>query len=137
MAMTIPELFEAAVAEASDKAWLLQEEHQLTYADAHAAIGRAAAGLTERGIGQGDLVLATARNRPEYVLLWLAAMYAGAVYIAVNPKSTGAELDGLIGQVKPGLVVGDDEVARLLATDGPAPSGPGPARPDDPAVLIP
>jgi carnitine-CoA ligase len=136
MALTIPELFEAAVADVPAQEWLLHEDATFTYDEAHARIGRAAAALAQRGVGPGDRVLATAHNRPEYVFAWLAAMYLGALYVAVDPRGTEAELAGLVAQVEPKLVVGDEDV-DLFARDAPAPSGPGPARPDDPAVLIP
>jgi carnitine-CoA ligase len=137
MALTIPELFDGAVAEVPDKPWLHFEDETFTYADAHARIGRAAAALADRGIGPGDRVLATAHSRPAYVFLWLAAMYRGAIYAGVDPRSTETELSGLVGQVEPKLVVTDDEVDGLFAGEAPAPSGPGPAQPDDAAVLIP
>ena len=47
-----------------------------------------------------------------------------------------AELEGLIGQVEPKLVVTDDELPDLFAQPGDL-DGPGPADPDDAAVLIP
>jgi crotonobetaine/carnitine-CoA ligase len=137
MALTIPELFEAAAAEVAEKAWLIYEDEAFTYAQARERIGRAAAALAELGAGPGDLVLATARNRPEYVFTWLAAMYLGAIYVAVDPRSTEAELAGLVGQVKPKLVVDDGAVDGLFSRPAPPLAGPGPARPDDPAVLIP
>ena len=87
-------------------------------------------------MGRGDVVLATARNDPSYVFLWLAAAYTGAIYVAVDPRQTAAELDGLIGQVEPKLVMTDDELPGLFAQPGGL-DGPGPAEPDDPAVLIP
>ena len=137
MAMTIPELFEAAVAEVPDKPWLLYEDETFTYAQARDRIGRAAGTLAELGVGAGDLVLATAHNRPEYLFTWLAGMYLGAIHMAVDPRSTESELAGLAGQVEPKLVVDDDNVAGLFTRAGPTLEGPGPARPDDPAVLIP
>ncbi|MDX6673992.1 MAG: carnitine-CoA ligase [Solirubrobacteraceae bacterium] len=137
MALTIPELFEAAAAEVPEKAWLIYEDEAFTYAQARERIGRAAAALAELGAGPGDLVLATARNRPEYVFTWLAAMYLGAIYVAVDPRSTESELAGLVGQVKPKLVVDDGAVDGLFSRATPPLAGPGPARPDDPAVLIP
>jgi carnitine-CoA ligase len=87
-------------------------------------------------VEKGDLVLATARNDPRYLFLWLAAAYAGVIYVAVDPRQTPAELDGLVGQVRPKLVVTDDELPELFAQPG-ALDGPGPAGPDDAAVLIP
>ena len=54
MALTIPELFEAAVAEVPDKPWLLYEDEAFTYAQARERIGRAAArpGRARRGPGR-------------------------------------------------------------------------------------
>jgi carnitine-CoA ligase len=81
-------------------------------------------------------VLATARNDPRYVFLWLATAYLGAIYAAVDPRQTETELRGLIGQVGPKLVVTDENVDELFAAPGEL-NGPGPAEHDDPAVLIP
>src|SRR3954447_2963528 len=130
----MPQLFEAAAAEVPDKPWLLYEDESYTYAQARERIGGAAAALAERGIGRGDLVLTAARNAPEYVFLWLGAAYLGAIYVPANPKSSAAELQGLIDQVQPRLVV--EDAAELLAAPAPPADVPG-AAPDDPAVLIP
>ena len=81
-------------------------------------------------------MLATARNDPRYVFLWLAAAYTGAIYAGVDPRQTGTELDGLIGQVEPALIVTDENLDELFAEPGRL-DGPGPATHDDPAVLIP
>jgi carnitine-CoA ligase len=81
-------------------------------------------------------VLATARNDPRYVFLWLAAAYAGAIYVAVDPRQTDTELRGLIAQVEPKLVVTDENLDELFARPGEL-DGSGPAGHDDPAVLIP
>lgn len=81
-------------------------------------------------------MLATARNDPRYVFLWLACAYSGAIYLGVDPRQTRAELDGLIGQTSPKLVVSDEGLDELFADDGRL-EGPGPAAHDDPAVLIP
>ena len=81
-------------------------------------------------------MLATARNDPRYVFLWLATAYLGAIYVGVDPRQTKAELDGLVSQVEPRLTVTDDELDELFAEPGEL-DGPGPAAHDDPAVLIP
>lgn len=95
-----------------------------------------AAGLRERGVGRGDRVVAKARNDSHCVFLWLATAYLGAIQVAVDPRQTATELEGLVGQVQPRLVV-DDERLDELFEDGAELDGPGPAVHDDPAVLIP
>jgi carnitine-CoA ligase len=81
-------------------------------------------------------VLATARNDPRYLFLWLATAYLGAIQVAVDPRQTETELEGLIGQVEPKLVVTDEDLDELFGVPGEL-DGPGPATDDDPAVLIP
>jgi carnitine-CoA ligase len=136
MIRTIPNLLAAAVAEVPDKLWLLHEDESFTYAQAHELVRRAAAGLAARGVGRRDVVLATARNEPAYLFVWLGSMQLGAVYLAANPASSEAELAGLAEQVRPRLIVSDADVDDLLAAQ-PAAHGPGPAQPEDAAVLIP
>ena len=92
--------------------------------------------MARRGVAKGDLVLATARNDPRYIFLWLAAAYTGAIYLAVDPRQTETELSGLVAQTDPKLVVTDDGLDELFAEEGDL-DGPGPATHDDPAVLIP
>ena len=133
---TIPDLFEEATAAAPERPWLFFEDEVHTYAGARERIAAAAAGLRERGVGKGDPVLATARNDSRYVFLWLATAYLGAIWVGVDPRATPTELQGLVGQVEPKLVVTDDELDALLAEPGEL-DGPGPAGHDDPAVLIP
>jgi crotonobetaine/carnitine-CoA ligase len=130
MALTIPALFDAAVEEAPHKTWLLHEDVSFTYADARRRIARVASALAERGIGRGDLVLGTAHSRPEYVFTWLACAYLGAIWVPTDPRATDAELDGLIGQVQPVLVIKEPlDGEEIELTDV--------AREDDAAVLIP
>jgi carnitine-CoA ligase len=124
------------VASVPDKDWLFFEDDVYTYARARERIAAAAAGLARRGVGQGDLVLATARNDARYVFLWLATAYLGAIYVGVDPRQTDTELQGLVGQVEPKLVVSDGDLDGLFAQPREL-DGPGPATHDDAAVLIP
>jgi carnitine-CoA ligase len=156
MALTIPDLFDAAVSEAADRTWLVHEDATFTYGEAQARIARAAAVLAELGVSRGDLVLAPARNSPAYLFAWLAVVRLGAVFVPVDPRGSAPELTGLAEQVRPALVLTDGElpeataaaleracrgavadVAELSAADVPAEPGESPAQPDDPAVLIP
>ena len=136
---TIPRLFEAAAAAVPDKAWLIAGDAELTYAQARERILAVAGAVAERGVGRGDLVLTAMHNRPEHLLTWLALAYLGAIHVTANPASSAAELAGLEAQVAPRLALLDPAEVAALAHAGapPAPEGPGPARPEDPAVLIP
>lgn len=148
MKRTIPTLFRRAVDAAADSTWLLAGEHVITYSQAIDQIERAASALRAAGVGPGDRVLVTARNTPEYLLVWLALMEVGAVQVPVNPKSSRDELAGFVQQATPRLIVTDDDLAPLVGDFQrvdvgeiftAAPDGRGPANVDerDLAVMIP
>src|SRR5215469_10033309 len=112
---TIPRLLAAAADRNSDGAWLRSDAGSLTFGAALAAVGLTAEALRDAGIRKGDLVMLTARTTPPYLLSWLAVTTLGAIAVAVNPRSSAAELSGLIGQVQPKLLVTDAGLSDLVA----------------------
>jgi acyl-CoA synthetase (AMP-forming)/AMP-acid ligase II len=110
---TIPRLLAAAADRDSGGIWLRSDEGTLTFEGAVAAVGRTAAALAA-GVRKGDLIMLTAATTPTYLLCWLAITSLGAVAVAVNPRSSGAELAGLIRQVRPRLLVTDAGLAGLV-----------------------
>jgi carnitine-CoA ligase len=146
-ATTIDELFDRAVERHADKVWLLYEDERHTYADAAARIAAIAAALVDRGVGHGDLVMATTRNEPGYLFTWLAVVRLGAIFVPANPRGSAAELAGLAEQTRPRLIVTDAGLAGMfepptvpvdeLAAAPAAPAPPAAAKGGDPAVLIP
>jgi len=111
---TIPRLLAAAADRDSDGIWLRSDEGTLSFAGAAAAVGRTAAALQAAGARRGDLVMLTAATTPHYLLCWLAVTSLGAVAVAVNPRSSAAELAGLVRQVQPRLLVTDAGLAGLI-----------------------
>src|SRR3954451_14200614 len=111
MPRTISRLFRAAVDDAAGAPWLFAGDDQWTYADAQAAIERAASALRAEGVEPGNRVLVTARNDARYLLVWFALMEVGAVEVPLNPASSVAELAGFVRQVGPALVVADATLA--------------------------
>ena len=61
------------------------------------------------------------RNTPEYVFTWLGAQYLGAILVTANPASSAAELEGLVAQARPRILVCDGAAAGLgeAGPDGP------------------
>jgi crotonobetaine/carnitine-CoA ligase len=134
---TISNLFDAAVEAAPGKTWLLHENGEFTYEQAHARIGAATAGLGDLGVEKGDLVLATMRNRPDHLFTWLGLMRLGAILVPANPQSSEAELVGLARQTDPRLTLTDGDVEALFSRSAAGSPGRARPRPEDPAVLIP
>lgn len=83
--------------------------------------------------------MVTPRTTPAYALTWLAIASMGAIAVTVNPASTAAELDGLLAQTSPKLLITDDNVDDIVDGRSPESDGSvaGMVTPDDVAVLIP
>ena len=114
---TIPRLLAAAAGRDSEGTWLRSDSGSLTFGGTVAAVGLTAEALTAAGVRRGDLVMMTARSTPPYLICWLALTALGAVTVAVNPRSTAAELAGLTGQTQPRALITDEGLADLVAED--------------------
>lgn len=69
-----------------------------TYAEFDALVDEAACGLLALGIEKGDHVAIWSTNRPEWVVLQLAAARVGAVLVTVNPAFREEELEYVLKQ---------------------------------------
>ena len=79
-----------------------------------------AGGCGRRGWPRRPVVV-TARNTAPYLLFLLALSASGAVAVPTNPRSAPAELAGLVGQVRPRLVVSDRGLDPLVEQSGVGP----------------
>ncbi|HVY00129.1 MAG TPA: malonyl-CoA synthase [Pseudorhodoplanes sp.] len=87
----------------------------LTYGDMLSRSARLANVLVAHGVKPGDRVAAQVEKTPENMLLYLAALRAGAVYLPLNTAYTPAELDYFIGDAEPALFVCDPARRGALA----------------------
>jgi malonyl-CoA/methylmalonyl-CoA synthetase len=89
----------------------------ITYGDMLARTAQIANVLVARGVKPGDRVAVQVEKTAENLLLYLATLRAGAVYLPLNTAYTLAELDYFIGDAEPSLVVCDpakrDGVAEI------------------------
>ncbi|KAJ7520449.1 hypothetical protein O6H91_19G006200 [Diphasiastrum complanatum] len=77
----------------------------LTYEDLYGRVRAAAAGLSQIGIGHGDVVMIVAPNSIENVVAMLAVMFAGGVVTSANPVSTVSEIANQVKDSNPKLIV--------------------------------
>jgi malonyl-CoA/methylmalonyl-CoA synthetase len=92
-----------------------------TYDDAFALSGRLAGAMDTLGIRPGDRVAVQVEKSAEALILYLACLRSGAVYLPLNTAYTLAELDYFIGDAEPRLVVvapAADDLAAILYTSG-------------------
>lgn len=93
----------------------------ISYAELLARSGGMARALVARGLVPGDRVLVQVGKSVEALLLYLACLRAGLVYVPVNPGATARERDYFVGDAEPALVVDDGLLGELAGT----PDAPG------------
>ena len=95
---------------------------RITYADLIARAGQMANVLVSRGVKPGDRVAAQTEKSVPALVLYLATIRAGAVYLPLNTAYTLNELEYFIGDAEPSLVVCDpakaDGIGKLAAKVG-------------------
>jgi len=100
-----------------------------TYEAMHQRVGQVAAWLVSLGVGRGDRVGVLALNSSDTMDIIFATWRLGAVHLALNFRLTAPELDYIIGNAEPKVVVFDREltatvealtvdVANLIETTG-------------------
>ena len=77
----------------------------LTYAGLNDNAGRTASLLAARGVAKGDRVAILTRNRIEFFELLFGCAKLGAILVPLNWRMPPAELDGLIADSEPALLV--------------------------------
>jgi len=63
-----------------------------TFADLVTNANRIAAGLVARGMTRGDRFALMMRNHPEFVETMIAASWAGAIFVPIDPRTRGEKL---------------------------------------------
>ena len=74
----------------------------------------AAAGLRERGLGEGSVVGLVLPSDVDYVAIYLGAARIGAVTAGINPLLTQAEVTRCLDTLDADLLVADPGLARLV-----------------------
>ncbi|MDX2274329.1 MAG: class I adenylate-forming enzyme family protein [Hyphomonadaceae bacterium] len=89
----------------------IEQGHKLTFAELGQHVERAARRLAADGVGEGDCVAVLAPPSADYLVSFLATTARGATWLGLNPKYTAHELQNLIADAKPKLVLARPEIA--------------------------
>ncbi|MBR0940153.1 malonyl-CoA synthase [Bradyrhizobium liaoningense] len=92
-----------------------QDGGRISYGDLIARAGQMANVLVARGVQPGDRVAVQVEKSVANIVLYLATVRAGAVYLPLNTAYTLNELDYFIGDAEPSLVICDPSKAEGLA----------------------
>jgi long-chain acyl-CoA synthetase len=94
--------------------FLVQGERRQTFADHAVAVDHAVIELHARGVAHGDRVLILSGNHIETIVLWWAAVCAGAIPVLGNSWWSPVEISGAVGDIDPRIVVADDKRAARV-----------------------
>lgn len=118
-------IFAARFARHPDKPCLiLTDGRAWTYNDIERASAKLANLLTALGLQRGDRVAVQVDKSPEALVLYLASLRAGTVFLPLNPAYTPAEVEHFLNDAQPGLFVCRPqfrEAALLLAAQSGVP----------------
>src|SRR4051812_28194536 len=102
------------------KAIAIFEGEATTYAEMAARAPSLAGGLSERGVGRGDVVALLAYNSTEFLETIFAANHLGAVAMPINYRLAAPEVRFILEHSEAKVFVHDDalEVVAIAASDG-------------------
>jgi acyl-CoA ligase (AMP-forming) (exosortase A-associated) len=120
------ELLDRSAQRAPERPALRYRGQSSTYAEVRTATVKLSAGLERLGIRRGDRIAVHLPNRPEAILLAIAAARLGAVFLPLNPALRARQLAHVL----------KDSGARMLVTGGVVLSQLQPFMPIDPLDFI-
>jgi len=112
---TLNEIYEASAAQFGDRTFLLFEDQRLSFAQFFA---RAEWMRQHIGAKPGERIAIAMRNRPEWLVAFVAITASGASAVLVNSRGTPADIAAAVDITDCPLVVADGPRARALAEAG-------------------
>ena len=112
--------FEQKFLRYSNRSFLVSDHRTLRYDEIHNETGRYVSMFTEMQINKGDRIVVQVEKSIEAVLLYLACLRYGAIYIPLNPAYTKEEVEYFLQDSDPTLFVCIPEresSMRALATE--------------------
>ncbi|MFI9834721.1 long-chain fatty acid--CoA ligase [Streptomyces sp. NPDC051913] len=100
------------LAQRPDAVAVTQDERRLTVRALHERVNRLAAGLSELGVGRGDVVALLLYNRPEFLELVYAVNRVGAVFLPLNYRLSEEEWAYIVGDAQAKVIVTEPEFER-------------------------
>src|SRR5204862_315461 len=108
--------FRAAVERGPDRPALTcpSPERTWTYAELDGESNRLARALRSAGLTQGDVLMASLFNCPEFVFCFLGCLKAGVVFSPINPRLSPREIALHLEDSKPAIYVHDAAITPLV-----------------------
>lgn len=89
---------------------LVLGERRITYRELHADIEALARALLAAGVTKGDRVATLQTPHPDYLVAFLASASIGAIWVGLNPRYQLAELNHVITDSQPAVLLARTEI---------------------------
>lgn len=109
-----PKILRRQAQECGDSLFLITDQQRISFAEAEQVTNALAAGLQELGLAQGDRIALYMGNRPEMVLLALAANKLGAIWTPINTDYKGEWLLDSLQRSRCKVLATDSEFSLRL-----------------------
>jgi carnitine-CoA ligase len=130
---TLPALLERQAERDGDRLLVRADSTERTVGQMRDTAARRAGALAAEGIGAGDRVAVISENRLEVLELWLGCAWLGAIFVPVNTALKGIQLEHVLSDAEPKLVLSEHELPALSAGE---PVLRCDAQPGDPAAIL-
>jgi acyl-CoA synthetase (AMP-forming)/AMP-acid ligase II len=115
----LSEIFERAARNRGDRPLAAEDDRVVTTGEAVRRARRLGAALqTDYGVRPGDRVGIVSRNRPEYLIAFMAVTRIGAVAVLYNSRSAPDEIEAAARDVPCKIAIADEKRAALLRRAG-------------------
>ena len=84
---------------------------RLTFAGVDRESNQLARNLAELGVVSGDRIFVVVKNRAEFVLIMLATMKLGAIFVPINTELKGAFLQHQLRNAEPSIIFVDADLS--------------------------
>jgi len=119
---------EAAERFGDTTAYVAPDGSTMSYRELDLMADEVAAGMAERGVGEGDVIALVLPQCPEYFVAYIAAARVGAITAGVNVRLSAPERTAVLATAEPAMVIETPAAVRELR----APGGSVPPLADDP-----
>lgn len=118
---TVPEMFNITVKRFPDRPCFTDFEGEngakrsWTYSQALESVLNIASWLSANGVRHGDRIAVSGKNSPEWAMVYIASLYAGATVCPLDFALHFEELDNLLERAEPKIFFVDDEKYSYFA----------------------
>ncbi len=113
--MNLKKMLDTSVSLYADKTAIICGDNRMSYAELDAESNRIANKLLALGIKKGDRVAMLMLNDTQFVSIFFGIVKCGAAAVPLDTKYKPNELECMLGQCRPAVLIGENQYVKPLA----------------------